>query len=57
MIKIIEEPEIKLTRSEYNRLFEEYKQIMSYYAGPKVSFDEWVTAKNSNQEVKILLKG
>ena len=57
MIKIIEEPEIVLTRSEHSRLLEEYQKVMSYYSGPQMGFDDWVRARNSNQDVKILLKG
>ena len=57
MIKIIEEPDIVLTRSEHTRLLEEYKKIMTYYAGEVLPFEQWVKARNNNQDIKVLLKG
>lgn len=57
MIKIIDEPDVVLTRSEHSQLREEYTKVMSYYAGVPISFEEWVKARNSNHGVKVLLKG
>lgn len=46
-IRIIEEPEIRLTEGEYARLMEEYQRAMMFYAGPKITFEEFVRRKNS----------
>lgn len=41
-ISIIEEDEIRMTRSEYERMQYEYAQAMQYRAGPLPSFESWV---------------
>jgi len=50
-IKIIEEPDIYLTSAERDRLLDEYHRCMMFYAGPPISFENWVRAnKNVKKE-------
>lgn len=41
-VKIIKEPDVYLTQSEYNRLMAEYHKAFSMYAGTPPTFEEWV---------------
>jgi hypothetical protein len=43
-IKIIDEPDVYLTRAEYERLHREWEQCMMMHAAP-VSFEVWVARK------------
>lgn len=47
-IKIIEEPTIHLTRSECDRLLQEYRQAFLFYSGVPPSFEEWVRGRKES---------
>ena len=49
-IKIINEPDIHLTSAELDRLLHEYQQSMRYYAGPPISFENWVRRRKSHEK-------
>lgn len=44
-IKVIEQPDIYLTPGELARLSAEYQKVMMFYAGPPITFEEWVRSK------------
>jgi len=44
-IKIIPDPDVHLTESEYARLLDEYRQAFSFYAGTPPTFNAWVAQR------------
>lgn len=48
-IKIIEKPNIYLTREEYDQLFYEYQRSFTHYAGPIPSFETWLIRKRNKE--------
>lgn len=41
-IKIIDEPDVRVTASELARYREEWRKFMSYYAGPPITLEEFI---------------
>jgi hypothetical protein len=52
-IKIVEEPDVHLTREEYERLHAEWERCMMFNAAP-VSFNAWVARKKGLVKSKSL---
>ena len=48
-IRIIEEPEIVLTRSEHDRLHREWVQSQSHTTAPR-DFESWLRQRQVNEE-------
>lgn len=53
-IKIVEDgPEIILSKSEYERLLQEFTKSMMYYAGPLISFETWLRRRNMERAALV----
>jgi hypothetical protein len=48
-IKIVDEPDLKLSRAEYERLLHEYNQSLRGRAGPIPSFETWARSSRPNE--------
>lgn len=46
-IKIIDEPDIRLTQGELHRYRDEYDKAMQYYAGPRPTLEEWIRSRQA----------
>lgn len=44
-VKIIPDPDVFLTESEYARLLDEYNRAFSFYAGTPPTFASWVAQR------------
>lgn len=58
MINIIEDAPISLTRTEYDKLYNEYVNVNMYSTNP-ISFEEYVRSRklSENLDTRELLKG
>lgn len=53
-IKIIEEPDVRVTASALARYREQYSAFLSGYAGPAITLEEFIrNAKDAEQEAYI----
>ena len=44
-IKIVKEPDVTLTQSEYNRYMDEYRKAFMFYCGTPPTFNAWVAER------------
>ena len=52
-----QEPPIIITPEEKEKYLHEYRQCMSYYSGPQISFEVWLRSKlkEKSEPIKMLL--
>jgi hypothetical protein len=54
-IKIIDEPDISLTRAEFDSLRAQYNKAFRYFAGHPPSFETWVRDKLNQRFIDGML--
>lgn len=51
-IKIIKEPDVHVTEGELARYRAEYERVMSYYAGPPITLEEFIRGRKARDSAR-----